>query len=253
MTQSRPLPVAPPPVPADVGLVAALWIEVGPLLAKLKNVRKYANGRQTIVEGLLGEKIVAAIVGGPGVKAARKATGLLLAGHRPKWVLSAGFGGALDPSLKLGDLVFPTEVLDRDGPRYAIDVSLGPDPSGRTSTGRLVTVAEIIRTAAEKAALREATGAVVVDMETAGVAAVCQERNVRLMAVRVISDEAGTDLPPEVLAILGRSGGYRVGAALGAIWNRPSSLKDLLGLRDSARKAADRLASVLPEVIARLP
>jgi len=60
-------------------------------------------------------------------------------------------------------------------------------------------------------------------------------------------------LPPEIASILGRSGGYRVGAALGAIWRRPSSLKDMLKLRDHAGRAADRLASVLPVLIERLP
>ena len=40
-----------------------------------------------------------------------------------------------------------------------------------------------------------------VDMESSAVAAVCGERLVRFLAVRVISDDAQTDLPREVASL----------------------------------------------------
>ncbi|MBX6316403.1 MAG: nucleoside phosphorylase, partial [Isosphaeraceae bacterium] len=111
----------------------------------------------------------------------------------------------------------------------------------------------IILTAAEKTALRARHGADIVDMETAAVAALCSEQNRRFLAVRVVSDEAGTDLPREVLSLLGPTGSFRLGAAVGALWRRPSSLKDLWALREQALQSADRLADVLPAALARLP
>ncbi len=68
----------------------------------------------------------------------------------------------------------------------------------------------------------------------------------------MISDEAGADLPPEIMAIVGPTGGLRLGAAFGAIWNRPASVKDLLGLRQHATEAADRLADFLAGTFSRL-
>ena len=65
---------------------------------------------------------------------------------------------------------------------------------------------------------------------TAGVAAVCSERSVRFLSIRVVSDDAGVDLPAEVATLMTKSGSYRVGAALRAIWNRPSSLTDFWSL-----------------------
>jgi adenosylhomocysteine nucleosidase len=247
--------LAPPPAPADVGIVAALSIEVGPLLEAFAHVRNYASERHRVVEGRCGGKLVALIVAGPGRRAARRGAELLLAGHRPSWVVSAGFGGALDPTLVRNDVVFATEVVDPEGHRLAIDLAPPRDdtPGRRLRAGRVATVDAIVRTAAEKAALRERTGADVVDMETSAVAALCGERAVRFLAIRVVSDEARIDLPPEVLSILGRSGGYRLGAAVGAIVRRPSSLKDLWTLREHAHEAADRLAEVVPGVIAQLP
>jgi len=92
-----------------------------------------------------------------------------------------------------------------------------------------------------------------VDMESSAVAGICASRGVRFLSVRVVSDEATVDLPREIATLMTRSGSYRVGAALRAIWQRPSSLKDFLSLHEHAQEAADRLADVTLGVIARLP
>lgn len=249
-------PVIPPPGPADVGLVAALPIEIAPFLSRLREVRKYKGPRYTITEGECLGRLVAIVVTGPGRKLARRGAELLIAGHRPSWVVSAGFAGGLAPDLRRNDVLLASEILDEDGGRFTIDLHVPPPASGigpRFLSGRLLTVDRIIRTAAEKANLRRRFEADAVDMETSAVAQVCGERGVRFLPVRVISDEAGTDLPPEVLSILGGSGGYRVGAAFGAIWRRPSSVMDLLSLREHAQASARRLAEILPGILSRLP
>jgi adenosylhomocysteine nucleosidase len=250
---SRSMPSAPPPGPADVGVVAALPIEVGPLIERLHDVRRYAGSRHKVVEGEYAGKLIALIVGGTGRKSARRATQILLEGHRPTWVISAGFAGALNPDLVRNSVLLASEVVDQDGSTWAIDVSVPPEAEQqRLRSGRLLTVDRIVRTAAEKDALRQRYQADAVDMETSAVAAVCSERHVRCLSIRVVSDEAGTDLPPEILSILGRSGGYRVGAALGAIWRRPSSIKELWALREHAVEAADRLAEIVTGALGRL-
>jgi adenosylhomocysteine nucleosidase len=244
---------APAPLAADVGIVAALAIEVGFLTERLKKVRKYAGPNHTVIEGETGNKLVALIVAGAGRKAARRATGLLLDGHRPRWIVSAGFAGALDPAFKRNDVVLPDTIIDLSGQRFSVGVSV-PDGAERPlKTGSLLTVDAIVRTAVEKASLRAQYGADLVDMESSAVASVCSDRGVRFLSVRVISDEAGEDLPREVVTLMTRSGSYRVGAALRAIWNRPSSLKDFLALHGHAQEAADRLAEVTLGAIARLP
>jgi adenosylhomocysteine nucleosidase len=250
-------PLAPPPVPADVGIVAALPIEVGPLLDRLKGRRKYAGPKWSISEGDLAGKLVALIVAGVGEPAARRGVELLAAGHRPRWVISAGYGGALDPELKRNDVIVTNRVASVDPyrPPLDIDLSLPATDAGRprVRAGSVLTADRIIRTPTEKAALRREHGCDVVDMETHAVASYCAERSIRFLGVRVVSDEATTELPPEVLTILGPTGGFRLGATMGALWRRPSSVKDLLRLREHAYQAADRLAEVLPQLIERLP
>ena len=244
---------APAPVSADIGVVAALAIEVAPLLARLENVRKYSGPKFAVVEGEFAGKVVAVVLAGAGRVQAQRGAEILLDGHRPRWIVSAGFAGGLDPELRRGDLVLASEVVNRAGRRYAIDLGLPPGAAaGGLRSGRLLTVDEIVRTAAEKAALRREHSADLVDMETSSVAALCGERGVRFLSVRVISDEAGTDLPPEILAILGRSGGLRLGAALGAVWKRPASVKELLALRTHANQAAEVLCRFLLGAVPQL-
>lgn len=244
---------APAPLAADVGIVAALSIEVGFLTDRLTKVRKYVGPRHTIIEGESGNKLVAMIVGGTGREQARGATELLVAGHRPRWVVSAGFAGALNPSLKRYGIALPDEVIDLEGNRYAVDSFSREGVAHRPVGGRLLTVDELVRTAAEKAVLREQYGADLVDMESSAVAAVCQARGSRFLSIRVISDEAEVDLPREIATLMTRTGSYRVGAALRAIWDRPSSVKDFWALHEAAQEAADRLADVVLSTVARLP
>lgn len=235
----------PPPVPVEVGIVAAMPMEVGFLLDRFEKVRKYAGPIHTIIEGECAGRLVALIVTGMGRQAARRGAQLLIDGHRPRWIVSAGFGGALNPSLARFDLVLATEVLDLEGHRFAIDLAT-PERAGgdgpRLETGRLLTVDKIVRTASEKADLHRRFAADVVDMETSAVAALCSERSLRFLSIRIISDDAQTELPPEVVEMMTRSGSYRVGAAMRAVWRRPSSLKDFWGLYEHAQQAADRLA-----------
>jgi adenosylhomocysteine nucleosidase len=236
---------APPPVPVDVGIVAAMSVEVGFLLDRFKNVRKYAGPGHTIIEGECAGKLVALIVAGMGRQSARRGTQLLIDGHCPRWIVSAGFGGALNPSLKRFDLVLANEVLDLEGHRFAIDLTTPERDDGRgprIETGRLLTVDTIVCTATEKADLRRRFEADVVDMETSAVAALCSERSLRFLSIRIISDDARTELPREVAELMTRSGSYRVGAAMRAVWRRPSSLKDFWSLYEHAQQAADRLA-----------
>ncbi|HEV3121700.1 MAG TPA: nucleoside phosphorylase, partial [Isosphaeraceae bacterium] len=176
-------PPAPAPGPVDIGIVAALPIEVGHLLDRLARVRTIRGPKHRVIEGELGSKLVALMISGPGRPAARRATHLLINGHRPRWLLSVGFAGALDPSLPRNAVLLATEVRDLEGARWSIDVTgPGDEPSPRVRAGTLLTVSQIVRTAQEKADLRERFGADAVDMETAAVAEACAERQVRMLS-----------------------------------------------------------------------
>jgi adenosylhomocysteine nucleosidase len=246
--------LAPAPLAVDVGIVAALAVEVGFLIDRLTSVRRYMGPRHTVVEGECGGKLVGVVVSGMGREAARRGAELLLGGHRPRWLVSAGFAGALDPALERYAIVMPNQVVDTDSNHYTIDVRFPPPTVGSPTirTGRLLTVDRLIATASEKADLRRKFSADFVDMETSAVAGLCSARAVRFLSIRVISDDAATDLPHEIATLLTRTGTYRIGAALRALWRRPSRIKEFWALHEQAQEAADRLARFTVAALERL-
>jgi adenosylhomocysteine nucleosidase len=243
----------PAPGPADFGLVMALPIEAGYLIDALQKVRKYAARTHSIIEGELAGKLVVLVVSGPGKAAARRGAEVLLAGHRPRWLLSAGFAGALDPALRRNDLVLPHEVIDSDGASIEIDAEIPRIPGVQRTGGRLLTVDRVIVHTAEKADLRAQRQADLVDMESWALAILARERALKFLSVRVVSDDASTELPAEVARLLLQTGSYRLGVALRSIWHRPSVLKDFLRLHAQALEAADRLAKCIQRLVEILP
>jgi len=237
---------------ADVGLVFATAIELGPLLARCDRVRKYTGGKFTFRGARLGEIKLAFVQCGMGATAARQATLALIDGHSPKWMISAGFSGALSPDLKLGDIVVGNSLVDEAGNELTIDVGMPANPAGGLHVGRMLMVDRIVRTVAEKRTLAEKSGALALDMESLAVATACREARARFMAIRSISDDMSADLPPEILSLVGETGSVRLGAALGALWKRPGSISDLWSLREVATTASERLAKFLVGVIRQL-
>jgi adenosylhomocysteine nucleosidase len=108
----------------------------------------------------------------------------------------------------------------------------------------------VIRTPRDRQSLFQRTGALGVDMETFAVAEVCAARQVPFLSIRVINDTAKEVLPRDVEHLLvQKTAAARVGAALGAVWRRPSSAKEMYQLRENALVASGRLAKFLAETL----
>jgi adenosylhomocysteine nucleosidase len=245
-------PLTSDTIHADVGIVHATAMELAPLYSRCDRIRKYIGGQYTFRGARLGEIRIAGVQCGMGAPAARKATRALLDGHTPKWIISAGFSGALSPELKVGDIVVGNSLVSTTGDELSIDLRMEANPAAGLHVGRLLMAGAIVRSVAEKQSLAEQYGALAVDMESLAVAEVCRDAKIRCLAVRAISDDLSADLPPEILTVVGGSGSIRLGAALGAIWKRPGSVKEMWRLRELAMTAADRLADFLEGVIQQL-
>jgi adenosylhomocysteine nucleosidase len=239
---------------ADVGIVAALRLEIDPFVARCDRVKKYTGGDFTFRGGFLRDIRIAFVEGGTGASKARRAAHALIDAHSPQWLISTGFAGGLGEELQVGHIVVANEVAAAEGglASLRIDLKMKPDPSKGLHVGKLAQASHIIRTTAERKELRERTGAIAVDLESHAIAEVCRDRQVKFLCVRAISDDCTVDLPPEVLSILGRTGSVRTGAVLGALWKRPGSYKDLWRLRQDAHLASERLALFLSSMIKQM-
>lgn len=237
---------------ADIGIVCALPMELAEFLHRCEKVRTYRGGNFTFRGGVYDGTRIVVVEAGTGQARAARATHALLDAHHPQWVLSCGFSGGLQTELKRGDVVVGNCLKAAGRPDVHVDFQMPSDPAGGLHVGTLLTVDAIVRSAAEKQALGAQHDALAVDMESHAVATVCKERHKRFFAVRVLTDDAATDLPPEVMSLLGSTGAVRFGAVVGALFKRPSSAQDMWQMREDAAVAAKRLADFLDGVISQL-
>jgi adenosylhomocysteine nucleosidase len=239
----------PSPGPrCDAAIVFAVALEADAFAARATDTAEFQSGGLVLHEGLVAGRRVAWCVAGVGCERAGRAARLLALGHRPRMLISAGFAGGLDPSLARGAVVRPTRVITaQSGEPLALAADGAQPPMS------IVTVDEIVVSAAGKRALRDATGAAVVDMETHAVAAAARDEGLSCSSIRVISDDAGSDLPREVAALARpQSPLRRLGAALGSIGRRPAAALDLWTLYEHAVVDGKTLAAGLVELLTSL-
>ncbi|HEX4592181.1 MAG TPA: hypothetical protein VH120_19765 [Gemmataceae bacterium] len=180
---------------------------------------------------------------GIGTKRATTAIRWLLDHFGPRLVIACGYAGALSPALKVGDVLIASEIVEPGDDdlhwRTTVPAELGDLP-----VGRMVTVAELAGRPSAKRSLARQTGAVMVDMESAAIAELCQEKRVPCAVVRAISDTADTAMSPRLVALLsgGRVALWRV---LAALVRSPGLAVELWRLARDTRIAAQRLAEAL--------
>jgi adenosylhomocysteine nucleosidase len=246
-----------PPAPCDVGLVFALGIEAGGMIDLMSDVVSIQGHGLTAHEGTLDDRRLIVMQSGAGREAAARATEALISGHQPQWVVSAGLAGGLSKDVPRGDFLMANHVADVEGNSMAIDFHIDADVLAglpHLHVGRLLTVDAIVRTPEEKRSLATKHNAVAVDMETTAVADVCRHQHVRFLSVRIISDGTDDQLPKEVEHLLRqKTTASRLGAAAGAMFRRPSSVKDMLKLKEDALVLSDQLAVFLQGVLPQLP
>ncbi len=239
-----------------VGLVFALPIEAGGLIDRLAGVVRIDGEGFVAREGGLDGRRLVVIESGAGCQAAARAARSLIQGHRPRWIISAGFAGGLDDRLKHGDLLLADEIIDADRHALAIDFKLARESCEsmpHLHVGRLLSVDRVIEKSQEKRALGSQYAALAVDMESMGVAEVCRDEKIRFLSVRVVTDAVDRTLPRDIDHLVKtKSTAGRLGAAAGAILRRPSSIKDMWQLKEDALVASERLANFLAGIISQL-
>jgi adenosylhomocysteine nucleosidase len=165
-----------------IAIIAAMEREVWPLVRGWK-VRAIEHGGRRY--RLFENGGAALICGGIGAEAARRATEAAIREVKPGRVISAGFAGALDGSLKVGHVLEPRTVINAaDGVRTEVGSGEGILVSSAAVAGK-----------EQKARLRKAYGACAVDMEAAAVAQGAQARGVEFGALKAVSDAADFSLP----------------------------------------------------------
>lgn len=189
--------------------------------------------------GLRGVEVV---VTGMGATRARDVTAQALDRHPRSLVLTAGFAGALDPALRIGQVVFEADAHTPSGATIAAALQRAGARPARFHCADRVAV-----TAADKAQLRQSTRADVVEMESAAIRALCRQRGIPSATIRAISDEAAVDLPIDFNAVVDETQQLRPWKMARWILRHPASLGGLIQLQRHTQQAARALAQTLLE------
>lgn len=186
---------------------------------------------------------------GMGVRNALRATELLI-GDGATSILSWGFAGALDPSLRAGMLVLPERVIGTNGDNYLVDQAWHRrllqtlNPYMTVHTGNLLESREVVQNPESKKNLFHTSGAIAVDMESAGAAQAALAKKLPFAVIRSIVDEAGQTLPTSALNAIDDNGNMQIAQLLASLLRHPFELPALLALAKSsgnARESLDRI------------
>jgi adenosylhomocysteine nucleosidase len=206
---------------------------------------------------LRGLDIGVACSGGSAERARSEAQRLVAEGAVA--LVSFGLAGGLAPELRPGDLLLSEVVRSAGGASWRVDPVWRECVHARLTRGGLAPEAgalvgsdRVVATISDKRALLEAVGALAVDMESHGVAAVANEAGIPFLVLRAVGDPADQVVPQVALEALRPDGGIRIRATFGGLLREPreviallrlarQSARALAALRRGARLAAPRL------------
>ncbi len=242
--------------PPEVAILFALGIESGGVVDSMEETACIRGAGYEERRGTFAGKEIAVVTTGVGCKAASRATLDYVRSRQPQWVISAGFAGGLNEDLHRGHVLMADRIARADQEELAVGLTFAKDSLAETPgvhVGRLLTVDRIVHAVADKKELGRQKDALAVDMETWAVAHQCQQEKVRFLSVRIISDPVNEELPPYLQRLVEtESRSAQLGAAVGALFKKPSSIKEMWRLKESALKASDHLARFLEGVVRQL-
>ena len=177
---------------------------------------------------------------GPGATLAGQATSEALGRCSVRCIVSTGLCGSLAESLKPGDVVHADAVIDGQGKRWD-----ALEPGTGTTPVRVLSASRVAVTASEKRSLAAATGAGVVEMEAAGVAAEAARCGLPFYCVRVVSDGLTEELPIDFNRYRDSNGRFSRVRVAAACVVRPWTIPALLRFDRQCRASAELLGDCL--------
>lgn len=154
-------------------------------------------------------------------------------------IISFGVAGGLDPRLKPGDIRIGDGIVTADGRRFPVDAGWVSRLHAKLGvpTALFAAVEAPLADVAGKAALRAATGAATVDMESHLAARAAQDAGVPFAALRVVTDPAGRSLPHAAAVGMRADGSVDLAAIIGSLMKKPGQVPGLIRTGLEARKA----------------
>jgi len=226
----------------SIGFVLAMQAEARAMLGRgrwkgKRSIKGEARPCVSRIKDPDGRELITTLCG-VGPDRVAEGTGLLL-DEGVNFLIGAGISGGLSPDLKAGDLVLAGKVIDENGAEYeASREALGLASKILTAKSFSVRQGPVISTktplfnGSAKKKCYEKTGALAVDMESAGMASVASRNGRPFFIMRAVCDEAEEAVSADLYACLDEnSGAVRPGQLLGSCLKRPAMVREVMRLR----------------------
>jgi nucleoside phosphorylase len=162
----------------------------------------------------------------------------------PDLVLTCGFAGGLRPDFRTGTVLFECN----DDPEIARRLK-----NVGAQSGTFVCTESVASTSAEKRALREKSNADAVEMESHVIQAICKEKNIPCVTVRVILDAADEDLPLNFNQLMTEDQKISYLKLLWALMRSSGKIGALVKFQKQTQLAANGLGNVLSAFVRAEP
>lgn len=227
--------------PAPILAIAAEGREFAGLLPHARSRQRLDWPLDYSCEAVVGGVPWILVAGGPGPQLAAQAAAVALDRCRPAAVVSTGLCGALDPSIPPGSIFVATQVSGADGRSFPARLPALPHP---VHCGKLISQDRVAVSAAEKATLY-AAGAQAVDMEAAAVADMAQRSETPFYCLRVVSDDAHSNLPLDFNRYRDSTGRFSRSRIALAVCLMPTLIPRLIRFDMDCRRSAILLGDTL--------
>jgi len=218
---------------ARVGIVAAMFREVHPLLRTMKPLKYLPDKRVRLYED--DQKVIA--YAGMGTDPAAVACRAIMATGELSAIASVGWAGGLNPSASGGQVVEPSAVVNGvSGERF----------SASGTGGTLVTVQRVAGLE-EKRQIGERFGGDYVDMEAAVVVESAQQAGIPFYCFKAISDAHDARLPD--MNRFNRNGKFSVWRFMAYVGVRPAIWGAISDMSQASLQSRDALCKRLEEWI----
>jgi adenosylhomocysteine nucleosidase len=173
-----------------IAITFALPAESAGLVRLLREKERRLCSDTQIIRGKIDNRTIEILHTGVGEKICRRRMAEFLQDRQFDLLISAGFAGALNDRLEVGDVLVAANFSTANTQQIQSLLS-----NHRVQPGELVTLSRVIDSREERYQIAKGTGAVAVDMETEFIARACAEQALPMLSLRAISDTPAQPLP----------------------------------------------------------
>lgn len=238
-----------------IGLIAAMSEESNALLRCIKEWKRISLGSFNCKSFELPGQTCLLVTSGMGVRRAGEAARNLLEICSPRILISFGIAGAVDTDLQVGDVITADAVcqLEHGIPGPLLPLASWPDTAREAASqalsrrGAHLFSGTAVTTSGSQATASQLGKMIypILEMETAGIAQVANEKGIPLFSLRAISDNPSTPLPFDPGEIMDSGANLKISGLLKAIIRHPRLLFQTRQMMQNTRIAADNAAIAL--------